>query len=77
MPAFQSLCGPTHTNALTRNFNDPPWSRGAPYLIRDEEVVGSNPATPTRSEALSRILTGPLHVQLRVYAAAPGSFGPR
>ena len=45
--------GPMQTNGLTSGFECR--SRSQPFLIliRDEEVVGSNPATPTRSEALS------------------------
>jgi hypothetical protein len=42
---------PTHTNALTCTFEHMSWSRTYPYLIRDEEAVGSNPATPTPENA--------------------------
>src|SRR6266540_960947 len=40
--------GPTSTNALTSAHCQISKSSGVPSLIRDEEVVGSNPATPTR-----------------------------
>jgi hypothetical protein len=36
-----------HPNVLTCNFGAGPWSAIFQGLIRDEEVVGSNPATPT------------------------------
>jgi hypothetical protein len=49
--------GPTQTEGVTWFFAYRSRSRLALILIRDEEVVGSSPA---RSEALSRILIGPL-----------------
>ncbi|MFF2163150.1 hypothetical protein ACFVWP_20885 [Streptomyces sp. NPDC058175] len=45
--AFLNLAIPTHPKALTGRNAD--WRRSGhcPDLIRDEEVVGSHPATPT------------------------------
>ena len=61
---------PTVTAGTTRTYRHRPTSEAEVDLVRDEEVVGSNPATPTSSEAPSRFLTGPLRVNLRVYAAS-------
>jgi hypothetical protein len=47
------------------------WSRTAPNLIRDEEVVGSNPATPTSPEALSGIIGQGLLLCLGAKCIAP------
>ncbi len=47
--------GPTRTNALTCAGVKCTWSEIFPHIIRDEEVVGSNPATPT---AKSQVRSG-------------------
>jgi len=48
---------PTHTNAVTCGFTETGRSAGRPFLVRDEEAVGSNPATPTGNTAGQ----GPFH----------------
>jgi hypothetical protein len=44
---------PTFTNAVTCACTKKGWPGIQPDLLRDEEVVGSNPATPTEIVQLS------------------------
>jgi hypothetical protein len=45
--ASQYYEGPTQTNGLTSNDTQNPRWNCDPPLVRDEEVAGSNPVTPT------------------------------
>jgi hypothetical protein len=47
---------PTPTNALTSADSRPATSELMPDVLRDEEVVGSNPATPTEDMQVSGLV---------------------
>jgi len=51
IPTYTGLIIPTHTDAVTWRFCRNAGCRRIMILIRDEEAVGSNPATPTRVSA--------------------------